>query len=385
MVDGDTIFLFGNGDEPRKAPRVDCESEELLQALIEKHPELLSGEQIGSEEEPVRWMLVSREAGIPDDGGVSDRWSVDHLLLDQSARPTFVEVKRSSDTRIRREVVGQMLDYAANAQTHWPVNRIRGLATQQYGGESAAAAEVARLIGADLEDDASEAVEEYWRIAEENLREGNLRLLFVADRLPRELRRIIEFLNGQMSRTDVLGVELRQYDGGELKAVVPRVIGQTEATRDRKRRPQGSSKKTTRGEFIAACPEYARPVFEGVLSEAESRGTDLYWGTKGFSVRPVMVSGATASLLYCFPPGSNGRDVAFIQFYLKDVPENDRAGAREAFESVAAVKPQGKYTLDLEMTQQNVASAEEGLAKFWGFVDRQSSKASSAQETDTMG
>ena len=30
--------------------------------------------------------------------------------------PTLVEVKRSSDTRIRREVVGQMLDYAANGQ-----------------------------------------------------------------------------------------------------------------------------------------------------------------------------------------------------------------------------------------------------------------------------
>jgi hypothetical protein len=28
--------------------------------------------------------------------------------------PTLLEVKRSSDTRIRREVVGQMLDYAAN-------------------------------------------------------------------------------------------------------------------------------------------------------------------------------------------------------------------------------------------------------------------------------
>jgi hypothetical protein len=34
--------------------------------------------------------------------------------------PTLVEVKRSDDTRIRREVVGQMLDYAANGVVYWP-------------------------------------------------------------------------------------------------------------------------------------------------------------------------------------------------------------------------------------------------------------------------
>ena len=46
------------------------------------------------------------------DGG---RWLVDRLFLDQDGVPTLVEVKRSSDTRIRREVVGQLLEYAANA------------------------------------------------------------------------------------------------------------------------------------------------------------------------------------------------------------------------------------------------------------------------------
>jgi len=48
------------------------------------------------------------------------RWDLadgvlDHLLLDQDGIPTFVECKRASDTRIRREVVAQMLDYAATA------------------------------------------------------------------------------------------------------------------------------------------------------------------------------------------------------------------------------------------------------------------------------
>ena len=53
--------------------------------------------------------------GIPGDEDGGGRWSLDHLFLDQDANPTLVEVKRSTDTRIRREVVGQVLDYVANA------------------------------------------------------------------------------------------------------------------------------------------------------------------------------------------------------------------------------------------------------------------------------
>jgi hypothetical protein len=34
--------------------------------------------------------------------------------VDEAGVPTLVEVKRSSDTRARREVVARMLDYAAN-------------------------------------------------------------------------------------------------------------------------------------------------------------------------------------------------------------------------------------------------------------------------------
>ena len=62
--------------------------------------------------------LASEEDG-------AGRWSVGHLFLDQDSIPTIVEVKRSTDTRIRREVVGQMLAYAANAVVHWPVDRLR--------------------------------------------------------------------------------------------------------------------------------------------------------------------------------------------------------------------------------------------------------------------
>src|SRR5581483_616689 len=99
-------------------------AEDLLQELLEKYPNLLAGDQIDGAEDR-RWLLVARELGVPDEEGAPDRWSLDHLFLDQNGVPTLVEVKRSSDTRIRREVVGQMLDYAANAVVYWPPEQLR--------------------------------------------------------------------------------------------------------------------------------------------------------------------------------------------------------------------------------------------------------------------
>jgi len=55
--------------------------------------------------QPRRWLLISREAVLPSEENGSDRWSVDHLFLDQDAIPTLVEVNRSCDTRIFRKIV----------------------------------------------------------------------------------------------------------------------------------------------------------------------------------------------------------------------------------------------------------------------------------------
>src|SRR3954454_9088408 len=97
----------------------DYASEDLLQELLAKYRNLLAGDQIDSDE-PRHWLLVSRDS--EEDG--AGWWSVDHLFLDQDAIPTIVEVKRSTDTRIRCEVVGQMLEYAANAVVFWPIDSL---------------------------------------------------------------------------------------------------------------------------------------------------------------------------------------------------------------------------------------------------------------------
>jgi hypothetical protein len=184
------------------------ETEDVLQHLVEQHPDLLAGRQMGGDE-PRRWLLIGREVGVPIEADGPDWYWLDHLFIDQDAIPTLVEVKWSSDTRIRREVVGQMLDYAANAAAYWPVDRLRG---------------ADHLVGEKLGIDDPDT---FWRRAEENLRSGRLRLVFLADEIPTGLQRIIEFLNENLTNAEVFGVSVALYEGDGIRAFVPRVVGQT--------------------------------------------------------------------------------------------------------------------------------------------------------------
>lgn len=201
------------------------EAEDILQGLLETHPDLLAGGQM-TPEEPRRWVLIKREHGVPDhEGAGGSRWSVDHLFVDQDAVPTLVEVKRSTDTRIRREVVGQILDYAANGVRYWPVESFRATfeATQRELRKDPEA-ELARLIS-----NPDFTPDEFFIRVGDNLRAGRIRMVFVADVIPDELRRITEFLNEQMNPAEVFAVEVKQYkaEGHPGTVIVPAVYGRT--------------------------------------------------------------------------------------------------------------------------------------------------------------
>jgi hypothetical protein len=119
-----SVFLRHGGDlvEMVEEP---YEAEALLQELLERHPALLTGD-----DSPVaggEWLLVRREASVVLGTEGGPRGWLDHLFVDGEGIPTLVEVKRSSDSRVRREVVGQMLDYAANAAAGWRDNALRRL------------------------------------------------------------------------------------------------------------------------------------------------------------------------------------------------------------------------------------------------------------------
>ena len=99
-------------------------NEDEIQTLLAEHPELLDGEQIRPGD-PRRWILITREKGIAETSDAAALWAIDLLLIDQDAVPTLVEVKRGSNSEIRRTIVGQMLEYAAHAARTWTADDLR--------------------------------------------------------------------------------------------------------------------------------------------------------------------------------------------------------------------------------------------------------------------
>jgi len=256
---GKKIFLLDHNNELDEMTETLYDSEDLFQELIEKYPAILAGDQINPEN-PRRWIFVTREMGVPGAESGSDRWFLDHLFIDQDATPTFVEVKRSCDTRIRREVVAQMLDYAANATAYWPIERIRNF----YEGTG-------KNLYEDIGKEEAE-IEAYWQSVATNLKAGKIRLLFVADEIPDSLQRIIEFLNEQMTQTEVLGLEIRQYlSSGKRKILVPRIIGQTASAVQVK---SAGRTKMNEEDILAAieeiCSRDVRVKIEEILTEIHS-------------------------------------------------------------------------------------------------------------------
>jgi len=357
----DAIYLLGPDRTLERVPLAAYDSETVLQKLIEDYPALLASEQIDPDDPP-RWLLIKREAGIPDAEGSSDRWSADHLLLDQNGRPTIVETKRSSDTRIRREVIGQMLDYAANATLYWPTDRIRALAAETCGGTQQLDDCVRKLIGVTNAQDSVLEIQAYWRKVDHNLRNGELRLLFVADEIPRELRRVIEFLNEHMPRIEVLGVEVRQFAGERMRALVPRVIGQTERARQDK--VPSSARKITRAEFLETCPNWSRPFFTSLFDEARNHGFNVVFGTKGFSVRAEQANGKLVSLLWGFPPGSYGRTAPALDIDVNYLAPFQSADEISALQKIAPFM-RGGQVLTLLLDSDNLPAANEALRFLW--------------------
>ena len=300
-------------------------SEADFQRLLSDFPELLAGDQMDVAK-PRRFLLIDQEQRIGLEEGGFPRWSLDHLFLDQDGIPTLVEVKRQTDTRIRREVVGQMLDYAANCDAFWSAESLRA----HFVGRCEATGQdpqslIATHIGPEEDPDA------FWAKVKTNLQAGRIRMLFVADRIPQELRRIIEFLNVQMQPAEVLGVELRQYEGEGLKALAPVVIGRTQSAADRKGMstgPKGGWDEARILEAIAGLGEPNSPAAaRDIIAWCHSHAARVQITTAG-SIGPVF--GTAADPLYPFLISPDGSLTLYLGGLAKR-PAFEAATLRDAF------------------------------------------------------
>lgn len=239
-------------------------SEEELVRLVETYPNLIPADEIAGEGAqdgpPLRFMVLKREAGVTPG-------SIDLLLLDNQAVPTVVEAKLRANREIRRAVLGQGLEYVADLVTK-------------------SARDLWEIAGRDLSDFVAlwEGSDEMDKEAllqqlDENLSQGLTRLIILADELPTETRKVIEFLNGH-SNLLVFGMAGKQIPiDGEEKIIIVDLIGPS--ARDWVR-------KTTRGPSYADCLLRVRELVLATLRDHSP-------GEGGFS--PAYVTGNPSKVL----------------------------------------------------------------------------------------
>ena len=102
------------------------------------------------------------------------------------------------------------------------------------------------------------------------------------DEIPTELRRVIEFLNSQMDPPEVLAIEVNQFVGENFKTLVPRVVGQTEMARQKKKADQGESRQWDEASFFSDLSQrqgdQKAAVARRLLGWAKNHGLRGWWG-----------------------------------------------------------------------------------------------------------
>jgi hypothetical protein len=321
-----SVYVVKEGKtEPMKVVRVKNEDKEL-QTILENNLDLLPGDQIDPEA-PCRWMLIRREMPVPDPSKGTDRWNIDFFLVDQNATPTFVECKRYLDTRARREVVGQVLEYAANAQYFWNADDIRKHTESTAQEKQTTVDELFRAVQSELADSS----EDFFKEVEKKLKASDIRIVFFLEQAPAELKRLVEFMNNQMGSVDVLLVEARQYEANGVRVVVPTLFGFTEKIRQAKlevstqknRQPvavdwESFEKNAEQRELGKQIVDAMRKVYE----TCKSLQADISWGRGtmigSFSPKWQSLHSTTSPFSIC----SNGRlDMHFSAFHKSEIAE----------------------------------------------------------------
>jgi hypothetical protein len=159
--------------------------------------------------------VIVREVAMPDGG------KVDILAIDADGVVTVCECKLQSNAGIRREVVGQVLEYAANLDG-MPFREFRARVQARLGGDLVDA--MADRAGDDWDRDVW--IDE----VSSRLVDGMFRLVVAVDQMAPTLKRSILYLNGHSS-LPILAVELQRGRHGVTEVLMPTVFADEQARR----------------------------------------------------------------------------------------------------------------------------------------------------------
>lgn len=202
-------LLIRRGDGSWAEPEISGhKSEDDLQQLLATSPDLLPGDETGLP------MAVARELRVATG-------RIDLVAVDVEGELTLCECKLATNPGARREVVGQLLEYAS---------ALRGMSFADFSARFEARAGtplvevVSEIAGEGFEEEPFQA-----QVAE-NLESGRFRLVVVVDEITEALKQTVIYLNDHLDGA-VLALELAYLRDGEVEMLVPAVYGEESAER----------------------------------------------------------------------------------------------------------------------------------------------------------
>jgi hypothetical protein len=295
-------------------------SEEEMQTFLRDHAELIPVDDIELGTPPL--LCIGWEVSVASG-------SEDLLYVDETGLLTIVETKLRKNPGARREVVGQVLEYGAQA-SGWSPNDIEvkaqkflssGDCPEEYRGLTLEQALQYFLERADTPVREGFSYEQFLNLVNANLERGHIRLVIAIDEPPDPLLRIVEFVNRFSERFEMYLIQLKRFHDSATgqNIFVPALFGRIARAESKRRPGRQWDKESFLQQASERCPESLSVVKRLIKFAEDERG--VMWG-RGASIATfqfalTLLSGKRVPAFYVGADGKMSIDFWTLKKWLE--------------------------------------------------------------------
>jgi len=232
-----------------------------LQDYLENYTSLIPLSDI-SEDAP-DLICIGREVG-------AGPGAIDLLCIDKDGVLTIIETKLRKNRESRREVIGQVIEYASYV-SQWAVEDVFRLANDYFAKMKTPPCDTLESLMEQMAGDEF-SQNDFRSSIERNLSEGRIRLVIAVDDLIEPLRSTVTFLN-EYSSFEILLLQVSSFQETRRTVLIPLLFGYKKSSS----KPQGNRVITTLENFFEDARDRCAP---DVLKAIE----DLYDFTRDNAV-----------------------------------------------------------------------------------------------------
>jgi len=324
-------ILLMEGDHIRPVESSKFKEEAVLQGYLEQFPDLLPLDEV--EDDPLPLLAIGREVPVPSG-------AIDLLFIDVSGLLTIVETKLARNPEVRREVIGQIIEYASFV-CQWDADHVERQANQYLASRTnGETRDLYQALKSELNP------EEVRAKLDDNLRKGRIRLVIAVDELVEPLRATVTFLN-TFSTFDLLILQLRGFELDAAKHVfIPSLFGYSAISKTEKQRKlwdEESFLADARARRSPAEFEVIRELYDVAVNTGRPQfGTGISGGS--FTYRISADGKLWLSLITVYNYG--GIQFSFGMLSWRGVPREILADFRDRVNAIPGVQiPEDEATL----------------------------------------